>query len=252
MSNKINLNGRKLSPQNDACYFAWNIRAGKNSRRYIKEELKNQLKGLLTNCLKPEEADSISIYHLGKTAEKHGDFPVWDYLILFPVKNQESADHAVEILRKQKLPFAYQTIRMELLNTTSESTYPEPGEKAKKRWTKPFFAVEYVDVFPDHLMEFQTIMKNNNGPAMRYIMENKGWCYNFYALETVFLYYHKEGTPAWNQIHVIGLYLDSMINYKKDFAKGLQQASDISFEDNFNRLKQIRTMKLKTVGRRVI
>ncbi|MFR3729759.1 hypothetical protein [Lacrimispora sp.] len=252
MSSKINLSGPRLSPQNAVCYFAWSISAGKNSRKYIKEELKDQLKRVFSNCLRPEEADRICAYHLGKTAEKHGDFPVWDYLILFPVKNQESADQAAEILRKQKLPFDYQPVRMELLNTTPESTYPEPGGKAERRWTKPFFAVEYVDVFPDHLMEFQTIMKHNNGPAMRYIMENKGWCYNFYALETVFVYDQKEGTPAWNQIHVIGLYLDSMINYKKDFAKGLRHAGDISFEDNFNRLKQIRTMKLKTVGTRVV
>ncbi len=252
MSDKTNRNTRTLSPQNDAYYFAFSIRAGKNSRKYIKEELKGQLKRLLSTCLESEDVANISVYHQGKTAEKHGEFPVWDYLILFPVKDKESAEQAATVLRKQKLPFEYEPVRMELLKTTPDSTYPEPGEKAKRRWTKPFFAVEYVDVFPNSLIEFQTIMRTNNGPAMRYIMENKGWCYNFYALETDFIYFHKEGSPSWNQIHVIGLYLDSMINYKKDFAKGLQQASGISFEYNFARLKQIRTMKLKTVGRKVI
>ncbi len=241
----------KLISQEDTYYLALSIKVRKNEKKYLKHHMKEQLKQALSLWAANRSIQDIAIYHHGKTAEKEGDFTLWDYLILIQLKDKENAAQIAADIKKVKLPSMPETVRMELLVTTPKSTYPNPGKKALKRKSKPFYAVEYVDVKEPYLKEFQTIMIQNNGPAMGYIMEEAKWCYNFYALETVSVFYHNKNYPTWNQVHVIGLFLESMLFYKKDFSKGLMLANQISFEDNMARLKQIRTMLLKSVGRKL-
>jgi len=87
---------------------------------------------------------------------------------------------------------------------------------------------------------------------MRHIMEHVRWCHSMIALETVEVWEIMPQAPSWNQIHVIGLYPESFIRYKKDFASGLAASgSGITFEENFGQLNKIRTMLYKTVGSRI-
>ncbi|MEK4877280.1 MULTISPECIES: hypothetical protein [Paenibacillus] len=252
MDKKISVENLKLTPQNDTYYIAWSIGVDKKYKKHMKKEIKSQLTDVLGSMTQNNAVEDISVYSHNKTAEKHGEFIIWDYLILMQIKEEEDAEIILPNLQNVNIPFVLETIRMELLVTTPNSTYPTPGEGARKRHVKPFYAIEYVDVQPNHLDEFRDIMINNNGPAMKYIMEEARWCHNFYALETLTVFYHNSSYPTWNQIHVIGLYLESIFLYKKDFSKGLALTQSISFEENFAQLKKIRTMLYKTIGRKMI
>lgn len=220
----------------------------KSYRKEFSKGIKEQLNAALGTLMTKGSVKEVSVYSHKKAAEKHGEFVLWDYLVLFQLKNRPVADEILPKLKTITFSFQPETIRMELLVTTPDSTYPVPGERAKARRMKPFYAVEYVDVKKDYLEEFRQIMIKNNGPAMKYIMESAKWCYNFYALETVEIFYHNPKYPAWNQVHVIGLYLESILQYKRHFSKGLELANHIFFEDNFARLKKIRTMLYKSIG----
>ncbi|WP_019910503.1 hypothetical protein [Paenibacillus sp. HW567] len=241
-----------MKAQNDTYYIALSVKLDKKDVPIFKKEIKHQLTQAMKPLVNEGRVQAISVYSHNKTAEKHGGFPAWDALLLIQIKEASCAKTILPYLKQMNLPFLPETIRMELLVTTPESTYPIPGEGALSRRTKPFYAVEYVDVQEQFLQEFQSIMISGNGPAMKYIMQHAKWCHHFYALETVTVFYHNPNYPAWNQIHVIGLYLEAIFRYKKDFAKGLELANHISFEDNFARLKEIRTMLFKTIGRKIV
>ncbi|WP_099468070.1 hypothetical protein [Konateibacter massiliensis] len=240
-----------LKAQKDTRYFALSLHIGKEHKKFVKENLRQQLQTALSSLIKSGEIGEISIYTLNKTAERHGEFPVWNYLVLMQISKSDLAPQIMPLLKKMELPFLPDTIRMEELITTPNSSYLTPGEKAGKRRSKPFYAVEYVDVHEKCLEEFRNIMIKNNGPAMGFIMEHKSWCYNFLALETVTVFYHNTDYPTWNQIHVVGLYMDSILRYKADFSEGLDAANHISFKDNFDRLKQIRNMLFKSIGKKM-
>ena len=241
-----------MNAQNNTYYIAVSMKIQKSDVKTFKKEVKNQCKLALQKFEKDGRVKDYAVYSHKKTAEQHGSFQEWNYLLLVQVKNKECAGEIIPNLKTIDFPFQIETIRMELMVTTPESTYPSPGRGVQKRRLKPFYAVEYVDVKEAYLKEFRDIMIKNNGPAMRHIIENKKWCYNFYALETVTVFYHNTKYPTWNQIHVIGLYVESVVRYKKDFSEGLQLASQITFEDNFARLKQIRTMLYKSIGSKQI
>jgi len=51
---------------------------------------------------------------------------------------------------------------------------------------------------------------------------------------------------------IIGLFLNAVIHYKKDFLKGFQEVGGVSFENNFNRLKEIRIMLYKSIGKKIM
>lgn len=243
---------KKLKALEDTYFIALSMKVDKTQKKGSRKGIKQQLTRTFETPIKQGTVKEISVYSHKKAAEKHGEFPIWDYLVLIQLKNKEVSDEILSDLRKLNFSFQPETIRMELLVTTPNSTYPIPGEKAEKRHVKPFYAVEYVDVRKEYLDDFRQIMITNNGPAMKYIMEHAKWCYNFYALETVSVFYHNPKYPTWNQVHVIGLYLESMIQFKKDFSKGLELANNISFEENFARLKKIRTMLYKSIGGKLV
>ncbi|MGO4952259.1 MULTISPECIES: hypothetical protein [Paenibacillus] len=52
--------------------------------------------------------------------------------------------------------------------------------------------------------------------------------------------------------NLIGLYPEAMLRYKKDFEEGLQRHAGVTFQENFDRLKSIRTMLYKTIGSRLL
>jgi hypothetical protein len=241
----------KMEAQKDVHYFALSLNISSEHKKYVRENLRKELQAVVKPLTDSGDIRDIFLYSLNKAVEQHGKFHVWNYLVLMEIGEGNLAPQIMQMLKEMKLPFMPDTIRMEELITTPNSSYPIPGEKARKRRRKPFYAIEYVDVSEQYLEEFQRIMIQNNGPAMKYIMVQKSWCYNFLALETVKVYYHKKDYPTWNQIHVIGLYLDSVFRYKKDFSKGLELANQISFEDNFSRLKEIRHMRYKSIGKRL-
>lgn len=238
-----------LKPENNTRYLALSFDIKKEQKKAVGKNLSNQLNTALSSLIDSGEIEDVSVIFHNKTAERHGRFEVWSHLILMKISRRDMAPCIMEHLENMGLASFAKIIRIEELITTPDSTYLIPGEKAKKRGGRPFYAVEYVEVQEEYKKEFQNIMISNNGPAMRYIMEQKSWCYNFLALETETVYFQNPGYPAWNQIHVIGLYLDSLIWYKKDFSRGLELANHISFEDNFKRLKEIRIMRYKSMGK---
>lgn len=252
MSKDKNSQGKRLKALEDSYFIALSMKVEKTQKKGFRNDIRQQLTGALETSIKKGTVKMPSVYSHKKVAEKHGEFPSWDYLVLIQLKNKEVVDEVLSDLKKISFSFRPETIRMELLVTTPNSTYPIPSEKVEKRYMKPFYAVEYVDVQKEYLDDFRQIMITNNGPAMKYIMEHAKWCYNFYALETVSVFYHNPKYPSWNQVHIIGLYLESIIKYKKDFSKGLELANNISFEENFARLKKIRTMLYKTIGGKLV
>lgn len=110
-----------------------------------------------------------SIYTHKLTAEKYGDFPLWNSLHLIQLDQPESATHLIEALKYlQPFPAAI-VVRQELLVSTPGSHFPSLRQSAK-RWFRPMQVVEHVDVMEDKLHEFRDIMEHRNGPAMNYIM----------------------------------------------------------------------------------
>lgn len=241
-----------MKAKNNTYYLALSMNIQKKDDKVMRNELKRLFANTLQQQINKGSIKDTAIYSQKKAVEKHGEFTAWNYLALIELSSQEEANEVKVCLNSMKFTADVEVIRLELLITTPESTYPLPQRKAKKRLAKPFYAVEYVDVKKNYLKEFQNIMIKNNGPAMKYIMEHTKWCYNFYALETVHIYDHNPNYPTWNQIHVIGLFVESVFCYKKDFTSGLKEASGVSFDANFSRLREIRTMLYKTIGRKVM
>ncbi|MDQ0170950.1 hypothetical protein J2T19_002398 [Paenibacillus tundrae] len=62
---------------------------------------------------------------------------------------------------------------------------------------------------------------------------------------------HHPDYPGWNQLHIIALYPEAPFKYKKDLGHGLDRASGITFEENMEQLKQIRTMRYKCISSRL-
>lgn len=241
-----------MRAQNNTYYIAFSINIEKKNSPRFKKEIQSQLSHAMKDFIKDGFIQDISIYSHSITAKRHGIIEIWNYLLLIQIKNKDEVQRLISGLRTISFTFKIETVRLELLETTPESTYPVPSEMVQKRKASPFYATEYVDVQEKYLKEFRDIMISNNGPAMKYIMQNKRWCYNMFALETVTVFYHNPKYPTWNQIHVIGLYLESFIWYKKDFSEALKMANYISFKDNFERLEQIRAMIYKTIGWKIV
>ncbi|MEJ8303309.1 hypothetical protein [Saccharibacillus sacchari] len=243
---------QKLQPHNNAWYLAESFQVPKNQSRDFKTYYKNTLSPLLDSYQRTGDVGAHALHRLRFKAEKHGEFEAWSFLLLIEVRDAEVAK--TYLAKAQTLPAFEQAsvVRRELLVSTPESNYPNPTAQVRERNRKPFFAVEYVDVQQPYLNEFREIMIRRNGPAMRHIMEHTRWCHSMVALETVEVWESVPQAPSWNQIHVIGLYPESFLRYKKDFASGLAASgSDITFEENFGQLKKIRTMLYKTVGSRI-
>lgn len=191
------------------------------------------------------------VYDYIFTNVKNLQFLSWNHLKLIHLKDQASAEIIFKGLNLMPDLEGKKIIRREILVSTPNSNYPIPLPQAKNRSLPLFFAVEYVDVHEPYLEEFRQIMIKNNGPAMKYIMMNRNWCYNFIALETIEVLGHSPEIPTWNQLHIIGLYPDAVLRYKKDFNEGLRRANNTSFKENFKRLEEIRTMLYKTGNKRV-
>lgn len=132
------------------------------------------------------------------------------------------------------------TIRRECMELT-----PNAHVKSLKSLKCNLNIVEHVDVADKYLEEFQSIMIQNNIPAMTEIIHKRSWCNEFIALETRNIIYHKSKFPKWNQIHLISLNLKGVLLFKKDFSTVLKTHSNISFEQNFSRLKKIRVFTYK-------
>ncbi|MCG7384946.1 hypothetical protein [Paenibacillus sp. ACRRY] len=192
--------------------------------------------------------NAYNIYTHKFTTEKHGDFPSWNMLHVIELTNKDQAAAFMQELNQQQ-PFPEAIpVRQELLISTPNSNYPIQTQQTRRRWLKPLQVVEHVDVQLDQLDAFRKIMIQRNGPAMNFILSERKWCHSFYALETEEVWLHHPDYPLWNQLHIIALYPEAPFMYKKDFAQGLAQAAQISFDDNMNQLKQIRTMRYKTVS----
>lgn len=243
---------KRVEALENAYFIAISINVDEGRRHIFKKKVEAQLNRELEPLVRREIVKECFVFSHEEVVEKYGDFPVWHFLILLRISHREQADAVYLIVRLEKFDIWSETIRMELLETTPNSTYPIPGEKAQKRDIKPFYVVEYVAVQKEHLNDFRQIMIDRNGPAMRYVMEHAAWCYNFYALETISVFYHNPKYPTWNQVHVIGLYPEAISHYAIDFSKGLEQAGSISFEENFKKLNKIRTMPYKAIGAKLV
>lgn len=195
-----------------------------------------------------ESITTYNIYTHKLTTEKHGEFPLWNMLHVIQLQNYDLAAPLMSELNQiQSFPDTI-IVRQELLVSTPSSNFPLQNQQTRRRWLKPLQVVEHVDVQQDSLEEFRNIMIHGNGPAMNFILSERKWCQSFYALETEEVWTHHPDYPEWNQLHIIALYPEAPFLYKKDFGRGLAQASGASFEENMDRLKQIRTMRYKSVS----
>ncbi|WNS45086.1 hypothetical protein [Paenibacillus sp. MMS20-IR301] len=238
-----------MNPLNDTYYLAITYRVPKEELkayfRYVRSTIMpfyDSLNDLTASC---------TIYQHRKTAEQHGKFTVWNMLHLLQLRGKPQAEECLARLDNLERFPAAEMIRKEILFSTPDSNYPEPAPKFRRRWLKPLQIVEYVDVASHALNEFRDIMIAGNGPAMRFILEERQWCQSFTALETAEILCHNERYPGWNQLHIIALYLEAPLRYKRDFGEGLRRSSGVSFAENFARLKKIRHMLYKSVSRRL-
>ncbi|GAB6086928.1 hypothetical protein [Alkaliphilus crotonatoxidans] len=240
-----------MKPLNDTYYLAESAYIPKNRRKEYIQYLKLYYLPRVEAWKQGGLIKNQEVYQYLFKNIKKGSFLSWNHLKLMELNNRSVADQVIEELGGLPKFQGKELIRRELLVSTPNSNYPEASPQARQRSLPLFFAIEYVDVYQPHLDEFRQIMIHNNGPAMKYIMMERKWCYNFIALETVEIFRHNPLIPGWNQLHVIGLYPDAVLSYKKDFEAGLKEATGISFEENFNRLKQIRAMLYKTGNKRL-
>lgn len=232
---------------NDTYYAAMSVYIPKSQINNYKTFVKETLVPLYEQYI-GKDIVTYDVYMHKMTTEKHGEFQAWNILHLFQLEQKDGADHTLEQLTATHTFATAQMIRKEILFSTPNSNYPSPSPNVHHRRLKPMQIVEYVDVQEPYLDEFRSIMEHNNGPAMSYIMQNHKWCHHFIALETTQVVYHHPQFPTWNQLHIIALYPEAPFRYQKDFDKGLMLASNITFKQNFDRLKQIRNMLYKSVS----
>lgn len=239
-----------MNPLNDTYYIAAAFRVPRTELNAYSQYIRRSVLPVY-DSLRHGSITDYEIYKHKMTTAQHGQFPVWNMLHLLQLHDQKHAGECLDRLQKLEHLAAAEPIRTELLVSTPESNYPVPGPKTRRRWLKPLQIVEYVDVANNALDEFRDIMIQGNGPAMRYILEERKWCHSFTALETAEVFYHNEHYPGWNQLHIIALYLEAPFLYKRDFGEGLSRASGTGFEQNFARLKEIRHMLYKSVSSRL-
>ncbi|MNI32240.1 hypothetical protein D3C73_861470 [compost metagenome] len=235
-----------MNPLNDTYYIAVTYKVPKADLKAYSQYIKRSVLPVY-NSLSNGRIARYEIYQHKITTEQHGKFTVWNMLHLLQLNDKEHAEECLSFLQNMETFAAAELIRSEILFSTPESNYPAPALKTRRR-PKPLQIVEYVDVAKDSLDEFRDIMIRGNGPAMRFILEERKWCGSFTALETTDVLYHNERYPGWNQLHIIALYLEAPFLYKRDFDEGLRRASGTSFDQNFARLKQIRHMLYKSVS----
>lgn len=239
-----------MNPLNDTYYIAVAARVPKESLKAYKRNLNHVVRPEYEQ-LKVTAIAGFEIYKHRVTTEQHGKFAVWNLPHLLQLKSREHAEACLSGLERIENFPAAELIRKEILISTPESNYPVPGVRTRRRWLKPLQIVEYVDVARDALDEFRDIMIQGNGPAMRFILEQRKWCDSFTALETTDVLYHNDRYPGWNQLHIIALYPEAPFLYKWDFNEGLKRSSGTSFDQNFSRLEEIRHMLYKSVSSRL-
>ncbi|WP_042198704.1 hypothetical protein [Paenibacillus camerounensis] len=236
-----------MKPLNNTYYLAFTYNIPKEALRAYSQYLHTVVLPVYDE-LKHSGITGYEIYRHRITTEQYGKFTVWNTLHLIQLDSRGHAEECLHRLTAIEKFSAAELIRQEVLFSTPESNYPIPATGTRRRWFQPLQIVEYVDVAADALDEFREIMIHGNGPAMRYILEERNWCQSFTALETTNILYHNDRYPGWNQIHVIALHLEAPFLYKKDFNEGLRRSSGNSFKQNFSRLEEIRHMLYKSVS----
>ncbi|WP_054114659.1 hypothetical protein [Enterococcus sp. RIT-PI-f] len=162
----------------------------------------------------------------------------WAYFFICELSDNSKID-ALKSITSMTSDLREYVIRTELMELT-------PGSFLKKVLHKTGMTIiEHVNVQEEYLIDFQNIMINNNTPAMKYIIEEKGWCNEFIALETKNILYHDSTFKSWNQIHLVDMAAYGIFRYKKDFNDGLRLVDAPSFKTNFKKLSNIRTFTYK-------
>ena len=140
--------------------------------------------------------------------------------------------------------------RSEFLHTVPTADLPALKDGQGSERANMFYKIEYIDVFPEHADSYSKIISTYDGPAKVRMIE-KGFMYDFVALETSDVIYSDPSLPTWNVMHVMGL--DDPEKYKQlpsEFDLALRAMNpEWSHKGLYGRLPEMRIKRRHFIGR---
>ncbi len=103
-----------LNSLEESYFAALSLKVEKAQQKEFKQEIKENLNIALKELKQKGAIKEISVYSHKKAAEKHGDFPLWDYIVLIQLKDKQTVADLLPKLRTLKLSFVPEIVRMEL------------------------------------------------------------------------------------------------------------------------------------------
>ncbi len=192
-----------------------------------------------------KKQEKIATYHFYTkkiTVEAEKEQKNWNALLLLELKQRTVIAEIVDF---------FANTRMEEVCVKEEILHITPRSNSKNMLSKKQIQlIEFVQVMPQHIKQFKSMMTEQNGPVMEDIIFNKKWCGEFLGLETAESLSHNQEYPDWNQIHLIRITPMGIFSYKKDFGEALKKYTEASFQQHFSYLKKIRKMELKIIAKK--
>lgn len=144
------------------------------------------------------------------------------------------------------------TLRCETLRTTPNSHSPNPTAASLARRDDVIISVEYIHVTPSPqaLEQYQRLMVESSGPAMRLLVES-GAAYSFVPLETDTVLSKSAEMPDWNQLHFVAMFPVPRSEFRARFDEAITRVNPASggFDGVFSRFDEIRTKPRWDIGR---
>jgi hypothetical protein len=135
------------------------------------------------------------------------DAPPWNVFQLARVTDEITpGEYLAEEMARLRvggfLPPAEEVVRIETLESTPRSFFPPPSGRARSAFSDEELQIEYIDIFDDHITEYEESMSLNSGPAVGQLIE-KGMLSWFVALRTRAVHDSLDRLPDWNHIHLM-------------------------------------------------
>jgi hypothetical protein len=200
--------------------------------------------------------ESIATFLTTQTLEQFPELPRWNILQVGRVPDGAIATTFFETEREAVGRLGHTghrtetddpsvvTLRCETLRTTPNAHSPTPTTACLARRDDVIMSVEYIRVTPtpEALEEYQRLMVQSSGPAMRLLVD-AGVAYNFMPLETDRVLSQSAPMPDWNQLHLMGMFPVPPAAFKAQFDDAITRANPTSggFEGVFRRFDAIRT-----------
>ncbi len=199
---------------------------------------------------------SSRVFELFRVEAEGRSWPEWAYLHLLRLP---PGIHAREYLRRESemdagarsrfsdvdvsrwLATMSRRRRIEVLECEEEGYVPEPGRDAEQRRPEVYYWIEYIDVRQDALPEYRCSMTNSSYPAIHDLVR-QGVFHSFMAFETREVMSQEPDMPAWNQIHICGLFGSRPAqSAMARFGEAVKEHSVEGKERIWERLAEIRT-----------